>query len=76
MLLRAGLPLGYAQGYAEDFARNQGAGGLLNPDACWRSEPASDKQVAWMRWKGIPVPPGLTKGQAWDLRQAFEGAQW
>jgi ATP-dependent helicase IRC3 len=67
-LLCSGLPLGYAQGVAEDFARKQGAGGLLNPDARWRSEPASVKQVKWMLWKGIPVPPGLTKGQAWDIR--------
>jgi ATP-dependent helicase IRC3 len=74
-LLRSGLPLGYAQGTAEDFARKQGAGGLLNPGARWRSDPASDKQIAWMRWRGIPVPPGLTKGQAWDIRQAFEGAR-
>jgi hypothetical protein len=74
-LLRAGLPLGYAQGVAEDFARERGAGGLLKPDACWRSEPASIKQINWMRWKRIPVPSGLTKGQAWDIRQAFEGAK-
>ena len=72
-LLRSGLPLGYAQGLAEDFARKQGAGGLLNPAARWRSEPVSPKQIAWMRWRGIPVPAGLTKGQAWDIRQAFEG---
>jgi ATP-dependent helicase IRC3 len=74
-LLRSCLPLGYAQGMAEDFAREQGAGGLLKPDARWRSEPASIKQINWVRWKGIPVPFGLTKGQAWDIRQAFEGAQ-
>jgi ATP-dependent helicase IRC3 len=72
-LLRSGLPLGYAQGMAEDFARERGAGGLLKPDARWRSEPASIKQINWMRWKKIPVPSGLTKGQAWDIRQAFEG---
>jgi hypothetical protein len=52
MLLRAGLPLGYAQGVAEDFARQQGAGGLLNPKARWREEPATDKQIKWLKWKG------------------------
>jgi hypothetical protein len=57
-LLRSGLPLGYAQGVAEDFARERGAGGLLKPDARWRSDPASTKQINWMRWKGIPVLPG------------------
>jgi superfamily II DNA or RNA helicase len=70
--LRAGLPLGYAQGFAEDFARNRGAGGLLNPRAHWRSEPATDKQNGWLRWKGLPVRPGLTKGEAVDIRTAYE----
>jgi ATP-dependent helicase IRC3 len=74
-LLRSGLPLGYAQGVAEDFARECGAAWLLNPNARWRSEPASDKQINWLRWKGIPVTPGLTKGQASDMRQAYEGAR-
>jgi ATP-dependent helicase IRC3 len=61
-LLRSGLPLGYAQGVAEDFAREQGAGGLLNPAARWRSEPVSPKQIAWMRWRGIPVPCRVNQG--------------
>jgi hypothetical protein len=69
-------PQGCAQGVAEDFARKQGAGGLLNPDARWRNDPASPKQIVWMCWRGIPVSPGLAKGQAWDIRQAFEGARW
>jgi hypothetical protein len=67
------LPLGYAMGCAEDYARAQGAGRLLNPNARWRREPATGKQINWLRWKGIQVPPGLTKGQAWDLRQRIEG---
>jgi hypothetical protein len=52
-LLRAGLPLPYAQGAAEDFARSRGAGGLLNPRARWRNEPATEKQLKWLQWKGI-----------------------
>jgi ATP-dependent helicase IRC3 len=74
-LLRAGLPLGYAQGMAEDFARQQGAAVLLDREARWRQDPASEKQIAWTRWKGIRVPPGLTKGQAWDIRQVYEGVR-
>jgi superfamily II DNA or RNA helicase len=74
-LLRSGLPLGYAQGVAEDFARERGAAWLLNPHARWRTERASEKQINWLRWKGIPVTPGLTKGQASDMRQAYEGAR-
>jgi superfamily II DNA or RNA helicase len=57
-LLRSGLPLGYAQGVAEDFARKRGAGGLLTPGARWRSDPASDKQINWLKWKRYPVPRG------------------
>jgi ATP-dependent helicase IRC3 len=72
-VLWSGLPLGYAMGCAEDYARAQGAGRLLNPNARWRREPATGKQINWLRWKGIQVPPGLTKGQAWDLRQRIEG---
>jgi hypothetical protein len=73
MLLRAGLPLGYAQGVAEDFARNQGAGGLLNPRARWRAEPATEKQIKWLKWRGWPVPGGLTKGEASDIITAMKG---
>jgi superfamily II DNA or RNA helicase len=72
-LLRSGLPLGYAQGVAEDFARGQGAGGLLNPKARWREEPATDKQINWLKWKGWPVPRGLTKGEASDIITAIKG---
>jgi hypothetical protein len=72
-LLRSGLPLGYAQGVAEDFARNHGAGRLLNPDARWRSEPASDKQINYLKRKHCPVSLDLTKGQASDLITALNG---
>jgi ATP-dependent helicase IRC3 len=72
-LLRSGLPLGYAQGVAEDFARNHGAGRLLNPDARWRSEPASDKQINYLKRKHCPVSRDLTKGEASDLITALNG---
>jgi ATP-dependent helicase IRC3 len=72
-LLRAGLPLGYAQGVAEDFARGQGAGGLLNPRARWRAEPATEKQIKRLRWRGWPGPGGLTKGEASDIITAIKG---
>jgi hypothetical protein len=74
-LLQSGLPLDYAQGRAEDHARNLGSPWLLDPQASWRREPASPKQIGWMRWKGIPITPGLTKGQASDIRQAYEGGR-
>ena len=66
-LLWAGLPLGYAQGASEDYARKAGAMALLDPNARWRSDPASDKQVYLLRKFGIRFAPGLTKGKAYDL---------
>jgi hypothetical protein len=73
ILLRSALPLTYAQGVAEDFARKQGAGALLNPDARWRTEPATEKQLYHLRRNGVPISPGLTKGQAYDLLGALWG---
>ena len=67
------LPLDYAMGSAEDFVRKQGAGVLVDPNAPWRSYPATEKQVNALRKRGIPVPPGLTKGEASDKLNAIFG---
>jgi ATP-dependent helicase IRC3 len=72
-LLQSRIPLGYGQGVAEDFARKQGAGRLLDPDARWRSEPASEKQINYLKRKHCPVPRDLTKGEASDLITALNG---
>jgi hypothetical protein len=53
LLLRSGLPLRYAQGVAEDFARNHGAGRLLNPDARWRSGPPVSNNSAGCGGRGL-----------------------
>jgi superfamily II DNA or RNA helicase len=71
--LRDGLPLSYAQGYAEDYARNSGVTALVNPKALWRKEPASEGQLGVLRKLREPAPPGLTKGQAADLITAILG---
>jgi ATP-dependent helicase IRC3 len=72
-VLQEGLPLGYAQGFAEDFARKSGLTPLLDPNAAWRGDEATEKQIAELRkWK-VPVPPGLTKGAASDLLTAIFG---
>jgi hypothetical protein len=67
------LPLDYAMGAAEDYARKEGAGVLLDPAARWRNEPASPKQINWLRWKRLPVRPGLTKGEASDIMISVNG---
>jgi hypothetical protein len=65
--LAAPLPLAYAQGVAEDWAREHQAHGLATPDAAWRGQPASDKQLTLLNKLGIVVSPGLTRGGASDL---------
>jgi hypothetical protein len=73
--LAKGLPLDYAQGTAEDFARTAGAAALVDPGAAWRSAPASDRQLAALRRCRIRAIPGLTKGEASDLLAArFAGS--
>jgi superfamily II DNA or RNA helicase len=41
--------------------------GLVLQDRHWRREPASEKQIRFLRGKKITVPQGLTKGQASHL---------
>jgi superfamily II DNA or RNA helicase len=66
-VIAEGLDLGFAQGVAEDYARRAGAGVLVSRTANWRRTPASEGQVAALRKFGIPVRPGITKGEASDL---------
>lgn len=72
-VLKEGLPLGYAQGFAEDFARKVGHSPLLDPNAAWRGQEATEKQINTLRKWRVPVAPGLTKGAASDLLAAIFG---
>ena len=65
--LASGYSLPYIQGIAEDHARKVGAGGLTNPKAYWRQNPASDKQLNVLRYLRIPHVIPLTMGEASDL---------
>jgi hypothetical protein len=67
------LPLGYAQGAAEDLARALGAGRLLDPQAPWRQTPATDKQKEALRKWGVAFDPEITKGEAGALLTAIFG---
>ena len=74
--LADGLDLGYAQGGAEDRARQLGAEWLVRRDAPWRERPASTRQRSALRRWRIPSQPELTAGEASDLLQtAIAGAQ-
>ena len=67
------LPLDYAMGVAEDYARKQGSLVLIDPEAGWRGEPATEKQLnALLRWK-VPVMPGMTNGAASNLLASIIG---
>jgi len=73
--LADGLPLEYAQGTAEDFARKAGAGALVRPGATWRGAPASEKQRALLRKWRVPIPADMTKGAAADAITAHLAAR-
>lgn len=68
-----GYDLAMTMGIAEDkvvrptLARTQA---LIDPTAPWRGGKASAKQLEILKDKRIPIPNGLTKGQASDLISA------
>jgi hypothetical protein len=66
-VLAEDLDLGFAQGVAEDYARRAGAGTLVNRNANWRRDRATDGQLAALRRFGLAIHPNLTKGEASDL---------
>lgn len=65
--LQDGMGLGYAQGFAEDFARRQGLHRLAGRQAGWRDKPASPGLVKFARQCGLDVPAGATAGGVGDL---------
>jgi superfamily II DNA or RNA helicase len=67
------LPLPYAQGLAEDYARHLGVARLVEVEAPWRQHPATEKQTALLHKLGIATRAGLTKGEAAELRAAVLG---
>ena len=73
VLLGDTLPLPYAQGLAEDYARHLGVARLVEAEAPWRQQPATEKQTALLRKLGLAARAGLTKGEAADLLAAVLG---
>ena len=45
---------------------------LRDPNAPWRQDQASEKQLAWMEAHGYVVPPGFTKGDFSDLMERLK----
>ena len=52
------MPLGYAQGIAEDFARKKTQMVYIDKNAAWRSHPATDRQLAALKSFGIDYDIG------------------
>ena len=62
------IPMDYAIGVAEDWARKQTTKGAINrQDAPWKREPATEKQIETMQKCGINFDIGVTKGEAYQL---------
>jgi hypothetical protein len=62
------LPIDYALGVAEDWARKQAINSSwANKDAAWRSQPATPKQVTTLKKMGIHFNYDISKGQASQL---------
>ena len=57
------LPLDYAMGVCEDYARQTEANSALK-DAPWREEPATEKQINALRRMGIQFGEAISKGEA------------
>jgi hypothetical protein len=73
LLLGDTLPLPYAQGLAEDYARHLGVARLVEVEAPWRQHPATEKQAGLLRKLGLATRAGLTKGEAAELLAAVLG---
>lgn len=63
------LPLGYAQGSAEDWLRkNKHYANVADKDAVWRKDPATPKQIETLERMGIKTDfQNLSKGDAFLL---------
>lgn len=64
----APLPLGYAQGVAEDYARiNAKNTKLIDRTSKWRAEAASEKQLTQLKKWHVPHAEGVSRGEASEL---------
>jgi len=73
--LATGMSLEMATGIAEDHARSAGAHALIDPNAWWRSQPPTDKQLYLLKMLGIPKKSVATKGDASDAISAAKAAE-
>ena len=73
--LAASLPLDYAQGLGEDYIREHGAVALADKHAPWRTDPATEKQLAALDKMRLPHAQDISKGDASELIAAALGSR-
>lgn len=73
-LLHSNLDLDLAIGVAESIARNE-ARYLVDTQAYWRNQPASEKQINTLQMYNLPIKGSLSKGEAGDLLTLFFARQ-
>ena len=61
------LPLGYAMGVCEDYARQLSVAKTAMKSAKWRKEGATEKQRKALKRMGVPFDPDISKGEASHL---------
>lgn len=66
-LLAKALTLEYGMGIAQDFVRSFGVSCLVDIEADWRTQVASEKQLNLLQSFNMAFPKNITKGQACDL---------
>lgn len=66
-LSKCPMPIGYAQGIAENYAAGHMSGTrqtLSDKTAVWREQKATDKQLWKLKQLGVPTKPDITRGEA------------
>lgn len=69
-VLASGLSLEFAQGVAEDRARSMGADVLIDPNASWRTQEPTERQLYRLAKLGVDLSQITTKGEASDAISA------
>ena len=64
------LPLGYAMGVCEDYARRLKISSYSQKNAAWRNKKPTEKQLETLRNLGIDFSPDISKGEASQLLSA------
>jgi hypothetical protein len=65
-------PMSGRRGYGERRQTRDSREAARAASSTWSGEPATEKQIKWLRWKRIGFPDGLTKFQCSVVRDLIE----